>query len=347
MNNAHPSLTLRLFCLSGLLVLLLAGCAALSPAPEPTPTPLPPSATPPPTATPEPTRPTGRVILVAPASVSATEAQAVQATVGELAGSAGLTLDARPELQPADLSADVRLAVLLSTPANLADLLAAAPGTQFIVISGTDLNPAANLSVIRPRLEQQAFLAGYLAVLAASDRRAAGLLPADGPLGAGLQQPFENGGYYYCGRCVPVYAPMVSFPLVANLPAASDAAAWQAAVDTLNQSLIEVIYVAPEAASADLLTALAAKNFILLGGQTPPEQVRSRWMATIEIDTLSALRNLWPRALAGQGGQVINAVPQIKDLNEQFVSPGRQRLIENVVEQLNSGMVAPFSPPAN
>ena len=348
MMKASRQSTFLRFVLSAILMLMAftacSGANAASPEATQPPTAAPVQDTP--TAIPSPTPAAARVVLVAGPGVAAGQLQAAQSLLDGLSKSANLVLDVRPTLQPADLTPDVRVVVLLSSLENLADLAAAAAQTQFVVVSAADMNPTANLSVIRPRVEQQAFLAGYIATLLSSDHRSAGLLPSDGSLGSNLEQAFINGGRYYCGRCVPVYAPLISFPLASSQPAGTDAAGWQAAYAQLNQAVLETVYVSPEAGSPELLSALAGQeNLLLLGGQTPPDAIKPRWAVTLRLDALTALQTLWPDLIAGKGGQLINLSPELTDVNEQYLSAGRMRLVEDLMKDLTSGMVAPFTPP--
>jgi hypothetical protein len=131
-----------------------------------------------------------------------------------------------------------------------------------------------------------------------------GLMP-DAP--AQLQDAFINGGRYWCGRCIPLYPPVVSFPLVAVQPAATGAAGWQGAVTQQQKSVLEAIYLSPAAQSPELLKTLFAQKLVLLGTQAPAAEIRSRWVATLRFDPLPALQKLWPGLLAGKGAQTAEA----------------------------------------
>lgn len=205
---------------AALLALLLSGCTAASPTPiVSTPEqPATPATTPTSTPEPSPTPQPGKALLYAPVGF---DVQAVQSLLTEQIAQAGLTLETVTE-PPTGLGQEVKLVVMLTPPANLADLLSAAPQAQFVVVSGADLPPAGNLSVIRQRQEYQAFLGGFLSTLLSTDWRAAALVPADGPLGTNLQDAFVNGGRYFCGACAPGWPLGVYFPQVSALPAASD-----------------------------------------------------------------------------------------------------------------------------
>lgn len=324
---------------------LLASCGNAAPATtiSPSTTPVLATATPAPTETPTPAP--ARVLLIASPEAGQVLANEVRAALPELAASTGLILEERPALQPGEVGPEVKVAVLLAPPANLNDLVASAPTTQFIVFSAAGLEPGANLNVIRYASEHQSFIAGYLSTLVAGDWRAAGLLPADGPLGERLAQVFENGGHYLCGRCLPLYAPFVNFPLSAALPASAGAPEWQSSAEMLNRSVIYVYYVAPEAASPELLNWLVQQNVVLFGGQTPPAEARPRWAATIRLDGVAALSEVFAGAAQGKGNQRAAAKLKFDDVAPELLSPGRQLRAEQVYRDLADGLIEPFNPP--
>lgn len=323
---------------------LLAGCRGAPAAP---PTPQAPAAeaetaTPaiPPTPTPQP----GVTVLVAPAETDPAVLNAIQALLTDLSQTAGQNLELRGDLQPGDLQAEMKQIFFLTPPANLQDLLNTAPQSQFVVVSETDLEQAANLSIIRLHPEKQAFLAGFAAVTIANDWRAAALMPADEPLGKLKSTAFIKGGQYFCGLCNSYYSPIVRFPLVSQLPQGSPPDQWLAAADQLNQSFIYLYYVSPEAASLDLLYTLATRSVLLLGGQTPPDEVRSLYAATIRFDLTEPLSALWPAVSSGQGGQSLEANLILTDINPDVFSPGKQAFVQKALEDLQAGYIYPLDP---
>ena len=286
-----------------------------------------------------------KLILVAPPDVKSPTPQDVQAALSDLAKQPGLSMETVSSIQPGDIKPEWKVVVFLGVPSNLSDLTGAAPKTQFIVIGPGDLSGAANLSVVRLNVEQQAFLAGYLAETIAPDWRVGGLLPNDGPLGADLESTFRNGGYYQCGTCDPVNGPVVGFPLTATLPSNSDPSAWQGAAADMEKNVINVMYVAPEASSPNLLADLVSKGIVLIGGQTPPDQFRSKWAATVRQDAIASLRSIWPDVIAGKGGMTVNAQLQVVDINPDLLSTGRLRLVQETMSDLQAGLIDPLSVP--
>jgi hypothetical protein len=296
---------------------------------------------------PSPTSPPGKVLLV-----STLPGQGLEAALADLIATGDLVLETRPALQPAELDEGVRVVVFAAPPPDLAEMLAAAPGVQFVVVSAVDATPTGNLSVIRVRSEHQAFLAGFISAVFAADWRAGGLLPADGPLGAGLQDAFVNGGRYYCGVCAPGWPLGLYYPQVGALPAASDGPTWQAAAaEMFDNGKVNLFFVSAEAAQPEAYSYLQGKVQFdtpvwLVGTQSPPEELRDQWLATVRLDATAALREIWPAVSSGQGGQEVDAALVIEDVAEDYQDEGRMRLAEELLAEIEAGRIYPFTLPA-
>lgn len=327
-------------------VLLLAACGGATPSATnaPTTTLDNPTATTQPT--PEPTAAPAKVILVSDAAASTVDVQNAETRLTDLAAQANLSLTKAEMLSAADLSADVKIVVWIGAASGITELAAGAPQVQFVAITSSDLEPAANLSILHTRPEDAVFIAGYISTLIAPDWRGAGLLPSDGPLGDQAQTVFTNGGRFFCGRCAPAYAPVVLFPLSAALPSGSPASSWQSAFAELNASVVEVLYVSDAAASAELLSAMNEMGITLFGSLPPSEDLKANWAVTVQMDGVALLETLWPALLAGEPGQKLEAPVTLGDVNTEKLSPGRQELVEAMIADLQNGLVNPLSVPA-
>ena len=335
----------RCFLLAAL-VFLLAACGATTPTITEAPTAGVIEATATPSPTPEPTSLPAKVILVSDLGSSPAELQNVGTQLTALAADGNNTLVRQDGVTAADLTDDVKVVVWVGTAAGIVDLAAGAPRVQFVAITPAEMQPSDNLSIIRSQPENAIFIAGYISTLIAPDWRGGALLPSDGPLGGQVQSVFTNGGRFFCGRCAPAYAPIVLFPVSAVLPTGSPASAWQTAFAELNQNVIEVLYVSDAAASPELLTALAKTGTTVLGSQTPSAEWSQNWAVTVQVDASALLATLWPDLLASKGGQSLVAPVTLSDINPEKLSPGRQELVEKMIADLQTGLVGPFSVPA-
>jgi hypothetical protein len=316
---------------------LLAGCqnAAATPTPAPVETILP--AEPP---TPIPTDAAGRVILATPIGVDDALIASIQPILQELSDGAGFALEVRTDIPTGVVAANWKAIFLLGNLPNQDELAASAPGTRFVAFDGVDIEPAANVSFLRVNSAYRAFMAGYIGALVAPDWRVGGLLPADN---AGLEDAFINGGRYWCGRCGQNAPPFTQFPAVQTAMSGSSALQWQTAVGELVKYNTEVLYVSPEATSPELLISLAGLNMAFVGSQPPPDEVRGKWVATITQDVPAALRGMWPELMDGTGGKAYVVALEVSDINEYYISPGKQRLIKETLEALTTGLISPFS----
>ena len=202
-----------------------------------------------------PTESPQRILLIDPAGVATNE---LNAYLTGFAAENGLTLEksSSPELPPQQPS--TRVVIFLAEPANLAEIAAASPETQFIVSGSIDTPGIPNLSVIRSNVEDQVFMAGYLAMLISWDWRSAGLVPTDTVMAAEKANAFENGARYFCGQCTSYYAPLVYFPLLGLESAQAGLGGWEGQIATLEQNLVNTFYVDPSIVSPELLDRLSA-----------------------------------------------------------------------------------------
>lgn len=322
-----------------LFALVIASCVAQPVAPAITETPKPTSTT---VSTPTVTPTPAKVVLV---MTDDSALQPLRELVSRLALENGLQLEQRGDVQSGDVMPEWKIVIFSTPPANLNELVNAAPGTQFLTFSSVELSPSPNLSVIFSRADWQAFVAGYLTTLVAFDWRTAAFLPSDLPESAVMSDAFRNGQYYFCGRCTTYYAPYASFPLIITLPLASSAEEWKLAAGPVQQNYAYGVYVAPQIANADFLNYLASFNITLLGGQTPPPEILSNWAVTLQFDTLTLLESLWTELVAGQGGKMVTAEFRLADVNPTLLTPGRQMLVEKVIQELQEGVISPLSPP--
>jgi hypothetical protein len=331
-----------------ILCLIIAACS--SPLPEtqapttPDPVVTDTSPTPEPAETPKttPTSSTGLAILVAPSGSDPGQVEAVQDIVSDLAAGSGLEFQQVTSLPPGDLEEKLRLVFALSPDPGLQGLAAAAPGIQFVGIGVPGLQPGGNLSVIAGEgagFDQLGFVAGYIAALVTSDWRVGTLSLSDSAAGTASRQGFLNGVIFFCGLCRPTYPPYLTYPMYIELPTGATTEEWQAAAGTLQGSSVETIFLAPGAADESLLTTLAQQGVNLIGSTAPPPAFEDHWIATVSLGLDPVLRQIWPDLLSGRGGVELSPSVEIGDVNPELLSQGRLRLAEELVQNLQDGLV--------
>lgn len=286
----------------------------------------------------------GKLVLVGKAGFLG-DADAIQAVIQEQAAASGLVFDQRDAIQPSDITPDWKVIFLLNAPDNLTDLLNQAPGARFIVVTGDNIAAANNLNVIHLDQSRLAFLAGYITELTSDDWRGAGLFPSDTPTANNELQAFVNGGQYWCGTCSPAHPPYVKFPIYTTQPVSSDWTAWQVAADQLIADRLSDIYVSRSALKPELLSYLAGKGIKLLGEGTPTQEVLGNWVTSISWNLSDLVKNNWTDLISDQTGQTYEAGLLLTNVNAEFLTLGKQRLVEEVAAGLQQGLISPLSVP--
>jgi hypothetical protein len=287
-----------------------------------------------PTSTPT---PLPGLVLIGGMDVVAPE---ILSTIETLSGESGWTVETTLTVDAAGLRPETRVILWLGDPAAARPLAEAAPQARVIAVSpSAAVEATPNLTWIVTDLDQQAFAAGYISMLVTQDWRAGGLLPAEPGT---WSEAFLNGGRYLCGRCIPLYAPIVEFPVASNLPAGAGAPAALEALNALNsQYYLDTVFVHPGVSSPELLAGLAGQEYIFVGLQSPPEELKARWAATVSFDLPAALRQAWPQADAA--GAVIQAPLALQDINPEILTEGKIKLLNQVLQDLQQGLIAPLS----
>ncbi|WP_299027424.1 hypothetical protein [uncultured Thermanaerothrix sp.] len=253
----------------------------------------------------------------------------------------GWQIEIRPNLQAADLETGVVGVMLLPPLADYSNLIAQHPDLRFIFIGNAPLLDAPNMTQVILPAERLYFLAGYLSVLIAPDFRAGGLFP---PNSETTQQAFRNGAYYLCGRCVPAYGPITTFPVMANLSINASVEEWQGALTELNKNRLETLFVSPEVLTPELQDHLAASSWGILTAE-PPQDSPPDWAVTLTFDLEQGLETAWQAAIEQKQSTTVIAPLKLQNINSQWLTPGRQRMAEQVLQDLQKGWIYPLTPP--
>ncbi len=282
------------------------------------------------------------VVFVAPPEADPAASEQISTMLSELAAAEGLDFEIRPSFTREDLSAEIRILAAISPDPGLADLAQSAPAIQFLGITIPGLEPAANVTVIDDQGISEGdigFLAGYLAAVVSPEWRMGAMSTSDTPGGLDHRSGFLNGAVFFCGLCRQTYPPFLNYPLYAEAPAASSPQEWQAVADILISNAVESAYVAPGTGDEALLEYLAAAGISLIGSTPPPSELQEHWIATITADISAAVRNAWPDLIAGQGGAEYPTLLTVTEINPDLFSPGRQRLVEKLIDELTAGFI--------
>jgi hypothetical protein len=268
-----------------------------------------------------------------------------QTTVYDLAQQAGMRFQVRNALTASDVSTEPGLKVVIALPPDpgLAGLASAAPQVQFLGVGIPGLTAAANLSLIgasgKP-VDQQAFLAGYIAAILSPDYRV-GIITQDSPEGLLAEKAFTNGFHFFCGLCQQAFPPIYNYPVHLEIKTDVPEGQYPAYADVLARYQVEVAYVYSEIATPDLLDYLSQKGIKIIAESMPLEDLRPGWVVSIQPEVISAIQKIFPELVAGQGGQNLTTPLLLADINPDLLTEGKQRLVEEVLSDLQAGFIDP------
>jgi hypothetical protein len=285
-----------------------------------------------------------QVFLVSPEGSDRQLTGSLEAALQELAAGAGLDFEVRSTLALEELREGTRLVVVVAPYPGIASLAASAPEVQFVSVSIPGIEAGGNLSTLAAQglpSDQAGFLAGYLAAMVTPEWRVGVLAPGDTQAGRSARQGFMNGVVFFCGLCRQTYPPYFTYPLFAELPATASPAEWQAAAQALIDQAVQTAYLVPGADSEELIAYLEKAGVELIGSDAPPRNLAGQWIASIQLDPVAAIRRAWPDLLAGQGGRELPVSLSVNYINDELLTPGRLRLLEETIANLESGYIDP------
>ncbi len=325
-------------------LILLTSCTLGAPAAgDATPSqPAAPTATPVPTAGPTSTPPAPLVILVVPADMNESQSKAYQKAVYDLAQAQGYRYVVLNKLTNADLEPTLKIVVDLSPEADIASLAAAAPQTQFLAINLPGVQPGGNISVLggeAARIDQVAFIAGYIGAMITQDYHTGVLLVKDSPDASAITTAFRAGHEFYCGLCSPYAGPFEAYPLAQVVPQDAKPNEYSAYADILIRKKVETLFLQPGVDLPELLTYLPTVGVLMIGTQTPTKDVPG-WVVTLQPNYLEAMKAAFPELLAGQGGKAFPAPLSFTNANPDLFSVGKQAIARKVLDDLLAGFIS-------
>jgi basic membrane lipoprotein Med (substrate-binding protein (PBP1-ABC) superfamily) len=244
-------------------------------------------------------------------------------------------------LTSVDLEPGLKVVIALPPDPGIAALAASAPQVQFLAINIPGLTAGGNISVLGDNSQSDiaGFLAGYTAAMITDDYRIGMLMPKDNADAVRSLNAFFTGMKYYCGICRQMFFYAWTYPQYLEISAEEDPANYDAYADILMlQYKVGTIYLHSEIATPDLMTYIGTTGVYMIG-TVSPEQRPAGWVMTIKPDVIKGIENAWPGLISGQGGIVVQSPLGLADVDSNLLSPGKQRLVEQTLNDLQAGLI--------
>ena len=319
-------------------IVLLSACS-LGKRPEPTAVP---SDTPTALPTVAPTDSTPLAVLLMPADMDKATSDAYQTAVYNLTQQSGMRFQVRNAMTPQDIDPGLKIVVALAPDPGVAALAAAAPQVQFLAINIPGISAGNNISTLatNSRADIPAFVAGYTAAMVTDEYRIGMLFPKGDASAQAAAAAYANGMSDYCGLCQPLYFLGYGFPQFQDIPADEPKSHFPAYADILIlQHRVDTIYLYPEITAKELTDYLSSTGTYMIGTVVPNPKPGT-WIMTIQPDEVKAIGNAWPDLVAGKGGQNVQSPLGLADLDPTVVTPGKQRLVQQVLDDIQAGRIA-------
>ncbi len=282
-----------------------------------------------------------KVIFVSPLDANRFLADQLERELETLTLAEGMRWERMQSISSEDIDPQTRIVIAFENDPGLRTLQIANPDVQFLAVAIHGLEAGSNLSIIGPeglRIDQQAFIAGFLAAVITPDYRVGVISLADTIEGRAAQHGFFNGARYYCGLCRQAYPPFTDYPKHVQLP--DSELDWQTVLDAAIQNHIETVYISSLPTSDSALVHLAQSRLRMLGGEPRPDNFpKELWVATVRMDPAYGLRVLWDDLLAGMPGVSMPMQLTIEEVNPALLTPGRQRLVEEIRDKILAGYI--------
>lgn len=306
-----------------------------------------PSETPTPAPTLTPTPSTPLAILVVPADMDKESSDLYQKTAYDLAQASGFRFQVRNTLSANDvLDSTLKVVIVLPPDPGIATLAAAAPQAQFMAVNIPDITAGGNISVLASETQSgtSAFLAGYVAAMLTDDYKIGMIIPKDNADAQQALKAFGNGMIYYCGLCRPFYFQEWTYPQFIEIPTDAAPSTYGAYADYLIiQRKVGMIYVYPDVATNDLLTYIGTTGVWSIANAMPTQRP-SGFVMAMQPDIVKAIQSAWPNLVAGTGGVNVQSPLGLTGVDSALLSPGKQRLVEQVLLDLIEGRINPIGP---
>ncbi|PKO13148.1 MAG: hypothetical protein CVU39_20435 [Chloroflexi bacterium HGW-Chloroflexi-10] len=213
--------------------------------------------------------------------------------------------------------------------------------TTFIIITEKDIQPSDHLIVLKEEPANIVFMAGYIGEVVAEDWRLGGLLPQINFQNTPANTVFYNGGKYFCGLCAPIYAPVVFFPVTANLSNSGDPNTAENAFTEISNNYLNALFV-PSAYLNDIFaTNLKQNGILILSDLSESHPLYDFVDISIFFDYRASIQSVLDNHTGSTAG--------VHPVNIQISSPtgkltsGKAEVVQDVLQDLIDGYISPYT----
>jgi len=220
--------------------------------------------------------------------------------------------------------------------------------TAHIIIVGNQIeeDPGHSTSFVQYSGGDQFFIAGTLAAIISDDWRIAGLFPDETSHETSIAQVFKNGVLYICGRCTPVYGPIVSFPVTASLSEAESQEITLSAYKNLAANRINTIYIPSNYLFSELVLLLHQNKIRIISDQILNGE-QADWVDyAVIFDLTEAIMKAIKNPASDDQHTVFPVDFKIISNNEYEISPGKLDYLNQIIMDIGNGYIFPYSVPS-
>ncbi|HSM25479.1 MAG TPA: hypothetical protein VK856_11500, partial [Anaerolineaceae bacterium] len=186
------------------------------------------------------------------------------------------------------------------------------------------------------------FLAGYFSALITNDWRVGGLLPEVQYNNTDASKIFQNGMIYLCGRCTPVFGPIVKFPVTTILSTPENTEATMQAFGEIADNRINTLFIPSIYLYDDLVTLLKQNNVVIIS-DSDMETSLNEW---VDYAITTNVNELVFTILSNdiQQDELVRTIPVEYAIhaNTAPISVGRENFLKEMINNLQLGLISPY-----
>lgn len=238
-----------------------------------------------------------------------------------------------------NLISSAELVVVMDPEENWINLSANFSNATFLFISEKQLPLSKNGYQIKLLPAEFYFLAGYTSALVSNDWRISGILPDISYDNTSAAQLFSNGVHYLCGLCLPVYTPLVRFPVTASLSSTANQDSIFSAISELSVNRPETVYIQSEFLTSETSIDLRNNGLTIISNQNTGTEADLLPDLSIYQEISTVLKSFLNSF--GENQQKVMPADFAIESNNSFLSSGKLDNLNTVINDLRDGFIYP------